>query len=469
MNRSQTLQFRLYYEWIFSFLVLFCTCIRTSAQTDNVYSIFVAGHAFGAHAGTNIGLHPPFLAKLKADQDRSVKALFLTGDIVNQSTTASWSEVEKELISLGFPSYYVMGNHDNNPLGLSVFKKKYGSTYYSFTLQNELYIILNSTESDRSISPAQLQFLDKLLKQADSQQKRIFVFFHEIIWNSLDKYKLVRSNSRSRYDFMVNISNFWNQVFPMLTAYPEKKFYLIAGDVGGNPDAIAASYDRWQNVTLVSSGMGEVKDENFLKVNILKDTVTFQLIPLNDGVVMHPITWYNIPEKPAKISGPAIVYPQVSEVSFEVSLIDNATGYHWSLSSGITGKSDSSSINLSYNTGFQTGTIAVSAVNDGFGESEPTVLDVRADNTLSSDKENTSGIKVFQDHQSLQLTLCSETSMNAQLRIFDQLGRLIFKDQLMLNSGVITKTIARDRMEPGLIFIELTGGTKHLIQKIMLH
>jgi hypothetical protein len=469
MNRSNSQLFQLKYKLVFSFLLLITTSIRTSAQADSTYSIFVAGHAYGAHVGTNIGLHPPFLAKLKTNNDSTVKALILTGDIVNQSISASWSQVENELLSLGLSSYYVMGNHDNNPLGLSVFKKKYGSTYYSFTLQNELYIILNSTESDRSISPVQLQFLDQALKQAGTKKQRIFIFFHEVIWNSIEKYRLVRSNSRSRYEYMVNISNFWNQVFPLLNAYQEKKFYVFAGDVGGNPDAIAASYDRWGNVTLISSGMGEVRDENFLRVNILKDTVTFQLIPLNDEVMMHPITWYNIPEKPLSINGPATVFPPVSSVGYEVAPISNATSYRWILIGGISGSSDSSSITMGFNQDFQTGKIVVSAVNDGFGESESVVADVHADNTMISEKENASVFMVVQDNQSLQLTFNSESSMNAQLRIFDQMGRLILNDHLLINSGENTKTISKSVTEKGLIFIELLAGKRRMIQKILVN
>jgi len=291
-----------------AFLLFSFSCFTGTPQNDSTYSFLVAGHAYGAHAGTNNGLHPPFLKKLTENHD-SVMALFLTGDIVKQSTTASWNQVEKELSTLGIKSYYVMGNHDNNSVGHAVFAKKHAGAYYSLIYKNELYVILNSTESDRSISKKQLDFLDNLISNTDTKWERAFIFFHEVIWNSNIKYKSVRSNSRSRYNQIANISNFWNEVYPKLTALKGKEFFLFAGDVGGNTDAIAASYDQWENVTLLSSGMGEVKDENYLKVNVLPDTVTFQLIPLNDGINMKPITWYNIPEKPDSIFGPLTIFP----------------------------------------------------------------------------------------------------------------------------------------------------------------
>jgi len=363
----------------------------------------------------------------------------------------------------------VMGNHDNNPLGLSVFQKKHGGTYYSLTIQNDLYIILNSTESDRSISSAQLKFLDGVLKNADSKGRKIFIFFHEVIWNSLEKYKLVRSNSRSRYEFMINISNFWNQVFPMLTAYPEKNFYLFAGDVGGNPDAIAASYDRWGNVTLISSGMGEVRDENYLKVDIVPDTVEFTLIPLNAGVEMKPITWYNIPEKPGQIEGPVIIFPAESDIRYEVPPLSNATSYRWNLSSGISGSSDSSAVKLDFSADFQTGKISVSAVNDGFGESEPTELEVRAENTAFSEKETGSGFNIHQNHQSIQLTFNSEKSQNARIKIYDQMGRTLLISDFRLNSGQNNRELADNFPCQGLLLVELSVGDKRLTQKMILY
>jgi hypothetical protein len=417
----------------------------------------------------NIGLHPPFLKMLSENRDSTDMGLFLTGDIVNQSTTSSWNQVEKELAGLGLNSYYVMGNHDNNSLGMAVFKKKHGGAYYSFVYKNELYIILNSTESDRSISASQLKFLDGVLSNTDARWERAFVFFHEVIWNSNIKYKLVRSNSRSRYASIVSVSNFWNEVYPRLTSQPEKKFYLFAGDVGGNTDAIAASYDRWENVTLLSSGMGEVKDENYMKVNVLPDTVTFQLIPLNDGVEMKPVPWYNIPEKPDSIIGPTAVLPSQSGVKYEVPPIDNATSYRWILSTGISGSSDSSEILLHFDDNFQSGKISATAINDGFGESEPVRLQIFSNNfTLIPESKTGMKFVIYQNQKSILISVNSDKTQNARLLIYDQMGKVIFKDELILNSGLNAKSIDKNMRLKGLAIVELLIGGEQITKKIVL-
>ncbi len=468
MGRVKMKKFRLrIVKWIvfFPFIMILCDA---KSQNDSIYSFYVAGHAYGAHAGTNIGLHPPLLKKLNEYSDSVVMGIFLTGDIVNQSTTASWNQVEKELSGLGLNSFYVMGNHDDNSIGHEVFRKKHGGLYYYFVYRNDLFIVLNSTESDRSISTAQLAFLDGILSGTDSRWDRAFIFFHEVIWNSNEKYRLVRSNSRSRYSQLVNISNFWTDVYPRLTAQPEKKFYLFSGDVGGNTDAIAAFFDRWDNVTLLSSGMGEVKDENFMKVNVLPDTVTFQLIPLNNTVEMKPVTWYNIPEKPDTIFGPEIISASQSEAIYHISPIENATKYRWNVSSGISGSSNSAEIDIQFNESFKSGKISVTAVNDGFGESGPAELEInRLDATFISGNTLGKEFNVYQNQKFIQVDFNSDKIQPAEIKFYDSSGKVLFAEKFCAVPGLNSKSIIKKADFKGLVIIRLSLDTTRFTRKFI--
>ncbi len=456
---------------LLSFFILLGSVKNAHSQSVSSYSFYVAGHAYGAHAGKNIGLHPPFLEKLNQNKDTSVVALFLTGDIVNQSTTESWNQVEKELSGLNFNSYYAMGNHDNNPVGYEVFRKKHGGTYYSFIYKNELYVVLNSTESDRSISSVQLKFLDDIFANTDSPWERAFIFFHEVIWNSNEKYKLVRSNSRSRYAQIAKISNFWNEVYPKLTANPEKKFYLFAGDVGGNTDAIAATYDGWENVTLISSGMGEVIDENYLKVTVLPDTVTFELIPLNDSVEMKPMSWYNIPEKPDSIYGSTTVSPFQTDYTYYINPVPNTTSYKWNFSDGVSGSSDSALINLSFNEHFQTGKVSVTAVHDGFGESEPEELLVSANSsTYIPEKQDVMKVEIQQTPNYIIFKFNLNQPQNVEITVYDLFGRAVYKTRFYVKSGYYSKLIDSKNIDiKGFAIIEIQFGNKHVTKKITVN
>ena len=456
---------------ILTFVILMCSVIIAQSQTNSNYSFYVAGHAYGAHVGKNIGLHPPFLSKLTENKDSSVFALFLTGDIVNQSTSASWNQVEEELSDLNLNSYYVMGNHDNNSVGYEIFRKKHESAYYSFVYKNELFVVLNSTESDRSISPAQLNFLDEIFANTDAHWERAFVFFHEVIWNSNEKHKLVRSNSRSRFNQVVNVSNFWYEIFPRLIAFPEKQFYLFAGDVGGNTDAIAAFYDRWKNVTLISSGMGEVFDENYLKVMVLPDTVTFELIALNDSVEMNPVTWYNIPEKPDSIFGPTTVSTSQTDFSYFVEPLHNATSYKWSFGEGISGSSDSSFIKLHFEEQFKSGKISVAAVHDGFGESGTEEIQVSVNNsTQIVENHNETKFEIQEYQNNLLLKFHSNQTQNAVITVYDFFGRTVYKSAFFVTPGYCSKSIENNNIEfTGLAIIELLIENKRFIKKLVIN
>ena len=46
------------------FISFFCFAYAAKSQSDSTYSFLVAGHAYGAHTGKNLGLHPPFLNKI---------------------------------------------------------------------------------------------------------------------------------------------------------------------------------------------------------------------------------------------------------------------------------------------------------------------------------------------------------------------------------------------------------------------
>lgn len=455
---------------VFALIITMQVGFVTYAQENTSYSILVAGHAYGAHAGTNLGLHPPFLKKLQEEKDPAIAGLFLTGDIVNTSTAASWAQVEKELSELGLHSYYIMGNHDSNTIGKAEFIKKYGGSFYSFLLHDDLYIILNSTSSGRSISAEQLTFLVNTLQNVITANKRVFIFFHEVLWNSHDKYRLVRSNSRSRYDEIRSVSNFWQKVVPIMDTYPEKNFYLFSGDVGGNPDAISAFYDRWGHMTLLSSGMGEVPDENYMKVNISTDTVTYEIIPLSNSIQIQPVTWYSIPETPQKITGPVVVNPSEGVVSYEVSPVNNASSYKWSYSYGITGSSNTTVASLTFDTQYQTGQISVKAVKDGFGESDPVTLKVNAsDYTSVSDMERTSPLKILQNGQYIHISYLSGKSSMAQIKIYDLTGKLLWYKMSFLKNGSNAATIDKKLLGTGVVIVDCIMDNKHLNKKIVLY
>jgi hypothetical protein len=435
------------------------------AQAGKQYSFIVAGHTYGAHARTTPGLHPPFLAKLPNDIDSSVFALFLTGDLVNQSSKTTWNQVKADLSKLTIPSYYIMGNHDADPLGYDAFNEKHGSTFYSFFHQSDLYIILNSTKKERSISSDQVDFLKGVI--AGSVSKRVFIFIHELIWNSDKKYRGVISNSRSRYNEIVKYSNFWSDIFPLLSAEKERSFYIMAGDVGGNTDAVSAFYDTRENVTLVASGMGEVSDENYLKVHISDDTVKFAFVPLNESITMHQVQYYSVPEKPGSINGPTIIIPGTKAINYQASEVFNATSYRWELPGSTTGSITNSSIQIDFSADYKSDSIAVYAVNNGYGESEPFFKPVIAEgyNSVPAIGSLPSfEMSVLTINHGVKLKIKSPEQQSVILSVFDLQGRRLYTDTFALPKGTSTRMFDYT-LNRGIYVLTLSNGMQQLIGK----
>ncbi|MBN1925302.1 MAG: hypothetical protein JW798_05650, partial [Prolixibacteraceae bacterium] len=263
------------------------------------------------------------------------------------------------------------------------------------------------------------------------------LFFHEVLWNSHEKYKGVMSNSRSRYAQMHLKSNFWTEVFPLFTNYPNHDFYCFSGDMGGNTDAVSLFYDKLENVSLIASGMGEVPDENFLKVNIGPDTVVVEIIPLND-VQIFPIEYYSVPARPESVFGPVIVVAGESGMFFSVDPVFNATSYRWELPPGIHGYSDVNEISLSFDQDFIKDTIRVSAIREGFGESLPARLVIGTDTSTtgiqSQKQQSYNSYRIFSGQNKIFIYPTGKNDGHVVVSLLDVSGRILLKHSLNLNA-----------------------------------
>jgi hypothetical protein len=447
-------------------LLMLLPFVAASQNNDN-YSFLVAGHGYGAHAGTNIGLHPPFLEKLPGAISPEVFALFLTGDLVNQSTAEAWKQVNSELETIGISSYYCMGNHDSNSEGYNAFNEKHGGTYYTFNHSGDCFIVLNSTITERSISPDQLQFLRTTL-QNNASSERVFIFFHEVLWNSDLKYKDVLSNSRSRYGQIKRDSNFWTEVCQILSDFSDKKYYLFAGDVGGNTDAISAFFDVEGNLTFLASGMGEVADENFLSVDVMPDTVLFTFVPLREGISMHEASYYTIPDNPGTITGPAIIDKEVTSAKYSVSRVFNATSYAWILPEGVTGNSDSSFISVLFSDDFRSDTLSVYAVHHGYGMSQPSKLAIQAQQTQSAaalQRKVPFDVDITKQHAGLTISITSRQEQIIDYSIFDLQGKCLESSSTLIHNGTTAIRVEKLNLSSPLILV-ISNGKEKITKKI---
>ena len=139
------------------------------------YSFFVAGHTYGQPGAEFSGPHPPFRALFPQINDRHPDFGVFTGDIVPESVPADWDMVDVALAELASPVHFVAGNHDMT--NRSLFVSRYGPTYYSFTYEGDLFIVLDGGLDSCNILGEQMAFLQQALDESDAQN--VFVFVHE--------------------------------------------------------------------------------------------------------------------------------------------------------------------------------------------------------------------------------------------------------------------------------------------------
>ncbi len=244
------------------------------------FRFLVAGHAYGSHEGDNVALHPPLVAALHSGAFGKIDFIVFTGDVLRRFTRGSFDLLEEQLKPVGVEYYVASGNHDASKFGRSALLEKFGALYHQFDVGTSRFIILDTQEVSRTVSPDQLAFLREALEKSP-QISAFFVFMHELIWLSeKPEYRKIRANGRSRQS-KLKASNYWKDVHPLFVKQSPTPVFVIAGDVAGNADAIPAFHDRVDNVTLIASGMGEVKEENALLVAVTGGTPSFELHPMD--------------------------------------------------------------------------------------------------------------------------------------------------------------------------------------------
>ena len=261
-------------------VILLISNLYVFAQNNSVlYSFFVAGHTYGQPGINNVGFHPPFKQKFPYIQSRSeIEFGVLTGDIVSPFPNAQdWDEIDAEIDTLALPIYFAVGNHDmeNRPL----FESRYGITYFDFIYNNDLFIVLDPNIDGWSITGSQLLFLQNSVSDNYSSKENIFVFFHQILWReNTNQFNYINWNSAVG---RINPVNFWSTVIPIFDAIPND-VYMFAGDLGATWST-DVTFDRFNNIKLIASGMGDQNGENIIVVNVDSNkSVNYDLICLSD-------------------------------------------------------------------------------------------------------------------------------------------------------------------------------------------
>ena len=256
-------------------------------QSDNQgYSFYIAGHTYGKPGVESKGLYGPFTDKFHLiNKYQSIKFGFLLGDLVKKASNEAWELVKKDLNSLDprIENIIVPGNHDvgkgAHDALREIFLQQFGKTFFSFKHGKDLFIMLDGNISEWNISGEQLQFLKQSLPNKKGSTNNIFIFSHQLIWQSSSKsgFKKIKPNS---LEGRSNNLNFWDEVFPLFSDLTND-VYFFAGDIGAFPNGNELFYTKYLNVKFVATGMGGGMRDNFLIVSVINGDVKIFFVPIN--------------------------------------------------------------------------------------------------------------------------------------------------------------------------------------------
>ena len=240
------------------------------------YAFLVAGHAYGSPNDQDAGMHPPFVAELNWIAAQSFEYIFLTGDVVYQSTPEQWSAFRSEIVECETTYHIAPGNHDLSIPAL--YESEIGARCYSFENGSDLFLILDSVSDNWNIRNEQLA---KMLEQIEVPQtyEHIFCFVHHPLWWSPNnQFADIVPNSFAAYE---GSTNYWSELEPFLKI-SESQVYLFAGDFGATEASTKLAYHQNENLHYIMSGMGSgVLDHCLLVEKYLNGAIEIKIHALS--------------------------------------------------------------------------------------------------------------------------------------------------------------------------------------------
>ncbi len=255
------------------------------------YSFIVSGHFHGQ--SNNISTFPAASLLANIDTLNSIKPNFLVslGDLFLDVNDEYINHYNKSFFNkISFPMFNVVGNHDIS--NGNVYEKKYGKTFFSFILNSELYIFLNTEINDGSIKGEQFDFFKQTLSVSSLDNiKNIFIFSHRPIWaERILKYeKLFLENTRTS----IGKNNFTEDILPLFQNIKHKNIFWMSGSMGGGASSFFYDKNNELGITFIQTAIRDTPRDAMLKVTVNKKNVSFDGISLT-GNKIEPIENYNV-------------------------------------------------------------------------------------------------------------------------------------------------------------------------------
>ena len=259
------------------FISLFILVNFSYSQLKEEKIIFL-GHAYGSHFELDKQLDKVVINLLEKKEEYKIDEFIFGGDFIYNCFDAEerenlFNKIKNKNVSL------VLGNHDNCDSIKKKLKLFKGDLNYSRTLNDNLFLYINtSISSDAELSNLIL-FTKKEIET--SKPKNILIFCHQTIFSKNDFY--LRTNSRKYYEK----GNLFYEFLQEEYKNEKHEVFLFTGDIGAFSFTPYSFYSKDENFNLYAVGLGNKHKKNGIQIDI-SDKLEINFIDLKNQEIINP-------------------------------------------------------------------------------------------------------------------------------------------------------------------------------------
>ena len=195
------------------------------------------------------------------------------GDLVFDGEEVKYRLFVNQILGLKAPMLTALGNHDVEAGGLENYERVFGQRYYSFTLGDSYFIVLDDADG-KAVDDTQMRWFEKELRKGEKYRHR-FVFMH------VPPFRGLRNMLMPMEEFLADRKD----------ADEMKRLcvrYVVDFVFGSHMHTF--DYDLWPwgvNYVITGGGGAELWDvdryrdmHHYIKVTVSKDRVNFDVKPV---------------------------------------------------------------------------------------------------------------------------------------------------------------------------------------------
>ncbi|MFT5819400.1 MAG: hypothetical protein ACI8ZM_000624, partial [Crocinitomix sp.] len=226
------------------------------------YSFIVSGHFYGD--GGNKSRFPvnTLLANLDWVNGSNAAMLVCLGDLFKDISNDIPNYQNSLFDKLEMPLVNAVGNHD---LTGNIYQDNFGETAFSFQINQDAHIVLDTERDNGDISGEQIELLNDAKEKVNNGIiQNVFIYTHRTIWKEAysEMDGIFEDNTQS-----IGGTNYETEVLPILKEMGKKSHvYLFSGSLGSAPASFFHFYDKDNNVKIIATAIRGLPRDAMLEV-----------------------------------------------------------------------------------------------------------------------------------------------------------------------------------------------------------